>query len=135
MVTNFNLLPLSIHIKDLKTNANKIKGVFFMKNFYSVNGFLITSSDKRDELLGYLLEAGKGMENVEDNFIYSVGIDPEDDTKVYIYEVWRNKEAHENSLKMEIFVDLIKKAQPIIKGMEDYPSLIIKGGKGIDSIE
>ena len=106
-----------------------------MKNFYSVNGFLITSSDKRDELLGYLLEAGKGMENVEDNFIYSVGIDPEDDTKVYIYEVWRNKEAHENSLKMEIFVDLIKKAQPIIKGMEDYPSLIIKGGKGIDSIE
>lgn len=63
--------------------------------------------------------------------IYSVGIDLEDANKVYIYEVWENEEAHQKSFSLDVFKKLITKAKSIITGMSDYPSLIIKGGKGI----
>lgn len=63
-------------------------------NLYSVNGYISATEGHRDQLLEYLLEAAKGMEAVEDCYIYSVGIDPEDDSKVYIYEVWENEKAH-----------------------------------------
>lgn len=94
---------------------------------YSVNGSISAADGKREELLTYLLEAASEMENVENCYIYSVGIDPEDANKVYIYD----EEAHQNSLSLDVFKELITKAKPIITGMSDYPSLIIKGGKGI----
>lgn len=47
------------------------------------------------------------------------------------HEVWEDEEAHQNSLSLDVFKELITKAKPIITGMSDYPSLIIKGGKGI----
>lgn len=98
---------------------------------YSVNGSLSAMEEKREELLAYLLEAASEMENVKECYIYSVGIDPTDEQKVYIYEVWQSKEAHQNSLSLDVFKNLISKAKPIITGMEDYPTLTIKGGKGI----
>lgn len=101
-------------------------------NLYSVNGYLSAAERHRNQLLDYLLEAAQGMEDVESCYIYSVGIDPEDDSKVYIYEVWENQEAHAKSLEMDIFQNLISKAKPIITGMQDFPDLTIKGGKGLE---
>ena len=98
---------------------------------YSVNGSLSAADGKQEELLNYLLEAAEEMKSHDPCLIYSVGIDPEDDTKVYVYEVWQNKDSHQASLQLEVFQNLIAKAKPIIVGMEDYPSLVIKGGKGI----
>ncbi|MBG9987743.1 antibiotic biosynthesis monooxygenase [Aerococcaceae bacterium DSM 111176] len=98
---------------------------------FSVNGSLTAAPGKRDELLQYLLEAAQEMEQVENCYIYSVGIDPEDDAKVYVYEVWEDQDAHQASLTLDVFRNLIEKAKPIIAGMDDYPNLIIKGGKGI----
>ncbi|MBG9984932.1 antibiotic biosynthesis monooxygenase [Aerococcaceae bacterium DSM 111022] len=98
---------------------------------FSVNGSLSAAPGKRDELLQYLLEAAREMEQVENCYIYSVGIDPEDDAKVYVYEVWKNQAAHQASLTLDVFKNLIEKAKPIIIGMDDYPNLVIKGGKGI----
>lgn len=103
-----------------------------MKNYYSVNGFISSSVEDREELLDVLLQASRELEEVEDCLIYSIGIDEEDVTKVYIYEVWRNAQAHKNSLQLEAIQKLIERAKPIIKGMEDFPSLTIKGGKGIN---
>lgn len=100
-------------------------------NLFSVNGSLTASAGKRDELLQYLLEAAQEMEQVDDCYIYSVGIDPEDDEKVYVFEVWEDQAAHQASLTLDVFKNLITKARPIITDMADYPSLVIKGGKGI----
>ncbi len=100
-------------------------------DLYSVNGSLSATAENRDELLTYLLEAAEEMKSHEPCLIYSVGIDPEDDTKVYIYEVWVDKESHQASLQLDVFRNLIAKARPIITGMEDFPSLVIKGGKGL----
>lgn len=99
---------------------------------FGVNGKLSAKEGKRDELLNYLLEASKEMENVKGCYIYSVGISKEDPSGVYVYEVWENEEAHKNSLTLDVFRNLIEKAKPIITGMESYPDLEIKGGKGIE---
>lgn len=98
---------------------------------FSVNGSLSAAPGKRDELLQYLLEAAEEMEHVENCYIYSVGIDPEDNAKVYVYEVWEDQAAHQASLQLDVFKNLITKARPIITDMADYPNLVIKGGKGI----
>ncbi len=103
-----------------------------MKNYYSVNGFISSSVEDREELLDILLQASRDLEEVEDCLIYSIGIDEEDVTKVYIYEVWRNEQAHKNSLQLEAIQKLVERAKPIIKGIKDFPSLTIKGGKGIN---
>lgn len=99
---------------------------------YGVNGYLIAKEGKRDELLSYLLEAAAAMEELAGCLIYSVGIDPEDESRVYVYEVWQDEAAHKQSLTLEVFNRLIEKAKPIMDGMGDYPALTILGGKGID---
>ena len=102
-----------------------------MKNYYSVNGYISSSIEDKDELLEILLQASKDLEEVEDCYIYSIGVNEEDLTKVFIYEVWKNEETHKNSLQLPAVQKLIEKAKPIIKDMGSSPSLVIKGGKGI----
>ena len=98
-------------------------------NRYSVNGSLTAMEGKRDELLGYLLKAAEEMEQVPDCYCYIVGVDPEDQNKVYVFEVWESAQAHLASLELEVFKELIRQAKPIIVGMDSYPSLSIRGGK------
>ena len=98
-------------------------------NRYSVYGSLTAVPGKREELQRYLLEAADGMEHVEGNYCYIVGVADEEPDNVYVFEVWESKEAHEASLELDVFRQLINKARPIIAGMQDYPNLRIVGGK------
>lgn len=98
---------------------------------YSINGYIKAISSKREELLGYLLEAAEEMENVEKCHIYIVGIYDEEPDNVYVYEVWENEEAHKASLTLPVFQALIQKARPIIAALESYPALKVYGGKGL----
>lgn len=82
-------------------------------------------------MLEILLQASKDLEEVEDCYIYSIGVNEEDLTKVFIYEVWKDEEAHKESLKLDAIKKLIEKAKPIIKGMDSFPSQKIMGGKEI----
>lgn len=96
---------------------------------YSVNGKLIAQPQKGQELLGYLLEAAHEMENLPECYCYIVGMNPAEPDAVYVYEVWESEAAHDVSLQLPVFANLIQKARPIIAGMEDFPSLTIFGGK------
>lgn len=96
---------------------------------YAINVKFITQDEKRDELLNYLLEAAGGMENLETCNCYIVGINEEEKNAVYVYEVWESKAAHQASLTIPASQELIKKAKPMIVGMESYPELSIVGGK------
>lgn len=98
---------------------------------YSYYGSLSCDEENRKELLAYLLEAAKEMEAVPECHLYLVATDPHEKETVYVYEVWDSPEAHNASLEMKVFRDLIAKAQPIITGMDNYPSLKIHGGKGM----
>lgn len=99
---------------------------------YSINGYIKAIPEKRDELLGYLLEAAKEMNAVETCHIYIVGVNHEESDNVYVYEVWDSEEAHIASLSLPVFQALIQKARPIIAGLESYPALKIYGGKGLN---
>ena len=96
---------------------------------YSVYGNIIAQEGKVEELKSYLLEAAAGMETVEGCYCYIVGVNPDEENAVYVFEVWENEEAHQASLQLENVRQLIEKAKPIIAGMNSYPNLTIVGGK------
>lgn len=98
---------------------------------YSTNGYIKAIDEKRDELLDYLLEAAEEMKNVEKCYCYIVGVNDQEPDNVYVYEVWESEEAHEASLTLPVFRELIEKAKPIISDLKSYPELRIYGGKGI----
>ena len=96
---------------------------------YSLYGKILCFEGKQDELKSYLLEAAQGMEELADNYCYIVAVNPEEPDAVYVYEAWKDEEAHKASLEMPVFQTLIEKARPIIAGIEDAPALQIVGGK------
>ncbi|MGX7145182.1 putative quinol monooxygenase [Facklamia languida] len=98
-------------------------------NRYSVYGSITAHPGKGEELQGYLLEAARGMEALDSCYCYIVGIHEEEPDDVYVFEVWENQDAHQASLQLPVFQQLIEKAKPIIAGMNDYPNLTIIGGK------
>ena len=99
------------------------------KAYYNINGKLLAQPGKGQELLAILLEAAKGMDSVADCYCYIVGTREDEPDAVHVYEVWKDAQAHQDSLGMPVFQNLIERARPIIAGMEDAPSLVIHGGK------
>lgn len=84
-----------------------------------------------DQLLKLLLKASKELEPVGNCFCYIVGMDPHEPDAVYVYEVWENEAAHNDSLKLPAVRNLIKAAGPILdrRQLESSPNLTIYGGK------
>lgn len=102
---------------------------------FSVYGNLVATPGHGEELLTYLLEAAEGMKAIDNCDCYIVGTNPDQPEAVYVFEVWENEAAHKASLQLPVFRELIDKAKPIIAGMNDYPNLVIKGGKGVKNTD
>ena len=98
---------------------------------FGLFGKLIAKEGERETLVDILLNAGESMENLVDCELYVVHVSNDDPNAVYVYEVWRNKNAHQSSLTLETTQTLIQLAKPIIVGMERINTLIPIGGKGI----
>lgn len=84
---------------------------------------------KRDELMGYMQAVVEEMQNVAGCSCYILGIRADDEHSIYIYEVWDNQAAHDASLTLDVFRNLIAQAKPIIEGMENLHTLTVVGGK------
>ncbi|OZM58072.1 antibiotic biosynthesis monooxygenase [Lottiidibacillus patelloidae] len=102
-------------------------------NNYSLFGKITAKDGEQETLLTILLEAAEAMKSVEDCEIYAVNTSTEDSNSIFVYEVWKDEQAHLASLHLEVTQTLIKKAKPIIAGMERIVTLQAKGGKGISS--
>lgn len=98
-------------------------------NRHSVYGSLTAQAGKGEELLGYLLEAASEMEQLDTCYCYIVGVKDDEPDIVYVFEVWDSPNAHQASLSIDVFANLIAKAKPIIVGMDSFPFLRIVGGK------
>jgi len=98
---------------------------------YSLFGKFTVSEGNRDTLVEILLEAAESMKNLEECEIYTVNINESEPHSVYVYEVWSNENAHQASLSLEATQTLIKRAKPIMTGMERISTLQTKGGKGV----
>ncbi|WP_201714721.1 putative quinol monooxygenase [Rossellomorea arthrocnemi] len=100
---------------------------------FSLFGKFIIQEGERDTMVDLLLEAADSMKNLDECEIYLVNISESEPNAVYVYEVWRNENAHQASLTLETTQTLIRRAKPIIAGMERVSTLEAMGGKGISS--
>jgi quinol monooxygenase YgiN len=98
---------------------------------FSLFGKFTVQEGARDTMVDILLEAAESMRNLDECEIYLVNISEKEPNSVYVYEVWINEHAHQASLTLEATQTLIKRAKPIITGMERISTLKTMGGKGI----
>ena len=101
-----------------------------MTNFGMV-GKLQANPENRDTLADILSQASDLMQSEEACRLYVVSKDVDDDTSVWVMELWDSKEAHDNSLKREDVRALIGQAMPILIGAPDGASLVPIAGKGL----
>ncbi|EEK74693.1 quinol monooxygenase YgiN [Bacillus sp. RC55] len=64
--------------------------------------------------------------------MYIVSTSNDEPNAVYVFEVWSNEDAHKASLTLESTQNLIKRAKPIITGVERISTLNARGGKGLE---
>lgn len=99
---------------------------------YGRSGALKAKPGQTDELASILLQAADLVSAVEGCRIYIVGRDLDDETLIWVYEVWDSKENHAKSLQMEEVQTLISKAMPLIDSFpEGGAEMSILGGAGI----
>ena len=100
---------------------------------YGLFGSLKATPGKGDELASILLEASRLIATAKGCHIYVVSRDTQDDTLVWINEVWDTREDHDNSLHVTGVKELISRAMPLLAG-KPTPGMTLRvlGGKGLD---
>lgn len=90
----------------------------------------ISQDGQRDSLADILMEAANGMKSCDGCDLYVVNIPEDEPNEVWVTEVWSNPIAHQESLSLDQSKTLIRKARPLIAGVEQM-KLRVLGGKGI----
>ncbi|ANS74507.1 antibiotic biosynthesis monooxygenase [Paenibacillus yonginensis] len=85
---------------------------------------------QRETLLEMLLEAAHAMQSIEGCDLYVVNLPENDPNSIWVTEIWNDPSAHEASLTLESAKELIRKARPLISGIEQI-KLRPQGGKGV----
>lgn len=94
-------------------------------------GKLTAHPGKREELVSLLLEASRSLQDMEGCRLYIINESVDDPDAIWITELWRDAEAHADSLKNEQVLAVIQRARPLIAGIEPI-RLRPVGGKGLD---
>ncbi|MFP7445892.1 putative quinol monooxygenase [Bacillus infantis] len=100
-------------------------------NKFSLFGRFTVKEGERDHMVSILLEAAESMKELNECEIYLVHTTEAEPDAVYVYELWSDEAAHQNSLSLESTQTLIKRAKPIITGVERISTMEARGGKGI----
>jgi len=98
---------------------------------YGLTGKMIAQPGQREALLDFLLQAAKGMDDLEGCYLYVVCEAVDDPNGIWVTEVWRSQDDHKASLAMPGTQELIAKARPLIAGFGERFENIPLGGKGI----
>ena len=100
---------------------------------YGLFGKLKATAGNGDQLASILLEASRLMATAPGCHVYIVSRDVQDDTLVWITEVWDTEQDHDNSLNVAGVNQLISRAIPLLEGKpESGIKLTVLGGKGLD---
>ncbi len=101
---------------------------------YAMTGKLNAQIGKRDELVEILLSASRVVAQLPGCHVYIINEDIADETCVWVFEMWDDKEAHDSSLKDERVRSLIAEAMPLVDGAPSGAELRVAGGHGINSL-
>lgn len=85
---------------------------------------------RRDELVDLMLEAARLMSAVNGCILYLVHKVPDEARAVCVTEFWKTADAHARSLELPEVKALIKRARPLIAGIEQT-TLAPIGGRGL----
>ena len=99
---------------------------------YAMTGKLNAQIGRRNELVQILLSASRVVAQLPGCRAYIVNEDVADETCVWIFEIWDDKEAHDSSLKDERVRSLIAEAMPLMSGTPSGAELRVVGGHGIN---
>lgn len=100
---------------------------------YGLHGRLRAQQHKGNELVEIMLQASQLVSTLDGCLLYMISQD-EDKDSVVVTEVWRSKEDHAHSLKVNEVRQLIGKAMPILAQEQDSSQhLQVIGGHGISS--
>jgi len=95
---------------------------------YGLIGKLTAVAEKRDQLIGILLE---GIADMPGCLSYVVAKDASDPDAIWITEVWDSKASHDASLALPSVKDAITKGRPLIAGFSNQTVTIPVGGHGL----
>jgi len=77
-------------------------------------GTMVAKEGKGKQLLDILIRASILMSDVDGCFEYTVSVDSENNEYIHIFEVWKNKAVHDQSLQLEDVKQLIQQALPLL---------------------
>lgn len=100
-------------------------------NQYSQFTKYTTKESQGNVLVDLLLQASEEMDRHQPCQIYLINTARKEENVVYVYEVWSSKEAHEESLSLEVFQKLIERAKPTIVNIEVVSTFEFIAGKGL----
>lgn len=95
---------------------------------YGLIGKMMAAPGRREELSAILLE---GLGALPGNLSYVVAREPSSPDALWITEVWTDAEAHAGSLKLPAVQEAIRKARPLLAGMERVAETVPLGGHGL----
>ena len=98
---------------------------------YAMTGKLFAQPGKTDALAGILLRASELVSGMPGCQAYIVMADVKDASAIWVFEMWKDKESHDASLKDEQVRSLIAEAMPMMGGAPEGSELKILGGYGI----
>lgn len=99
---------------------------------YGLFGKLTTTAEDRETLVAILVQAADLMRNAPGCHTYIVTKDANDDSAVWVLELWSNQAAHDASLGLPGVRELISQAMPLLKGSPEGITVIPVAGKGLN---
>jgi quinol monooxygenase YgiN len=98
---------------------------------YGMTGKLIARHGKRGELVEILRKAADLIAVVPACHMYIVNEDAANETHVWVFEVWNDRQAHDDSLCDGRVQTLIAGARPLLAAAPDGAELRVIGGHGL----
>ena len=98
---------------------------------YGMFGKLSTEPHDRETLVSILTEAAELMKDANGCHTYIVSKDANDDSAVWVMELWESKEAHDHSLTLPGVRELTNKAMPMLTSSPEGITVIPVSGKGL----
>lgn len=99
---------------------------------YAMTGKLTAQPGTRKQLAEILLRASKMVAGMQGCRTYIILEDVQDESMLWVFEMWDDKESHDASLRDEHVRALIGEAMPILAGAPSGSELRALGGHGLN---
>ena len=100
---------------------------------YAMTGNLVAQAGRREALVEILNQAAGLVGELPECRMYIVNEDLSNETHVWVFEVWDNRQSHDASLRDERVRALISKAVPLLAAAPNGAELSVVGGHGLES--